>query len=524
MVRQIGMLFLMCVQAGTMAIVHAQQPATWVAGHIDAADAVWPVLAAGYQQSEHAAHVGTGVSSDAYPDSMLERLNEAEATIAELKTRLEAETEPEPGHLFGLLGERWRTLGDPELELINYHTSSAMQASAAPKKWYDRYSLRGYTQFRINQSIWEDDDSALPQHVGDRSVSPNQNFLVRRARLILAGDVSEHMYIYLQPDFAVTTPGSPDGTHFMQVRDWYTDLYLDTDKVFRFRLGQSKVPYGWENLQSSSNRIPLDRNDGFNSAVRNERDLGLFFYWTPESAQDFFKEVLDRGLKGSGNYGVFGIGAYNGQGGSFVEQNDNLHVVTRLAWPVVLPNCQYMEIGAQAYTGKYTVLSSLISPLGSGTPARPAGTLETGNAAGILDQRVGGTFIWYPQPLGFQAEWNVGRGPSLNDEQTEVIDRPLKGGYLMTLLRLEDLWGGDLFPFVRWGYYQGGYKPERNAPYSHIDEWELGCEWQINPQMEFSAIYTITDRTNTTAINQTNVESYRQYDGHILRFQFQINY
>jgi hypothetical protein len=523
MSRQIGVLFLICVQIGTFSFVHAQHPAAWPSSHMAAADAAWPVLAAGSQQSEHAAHVGTSTSSDAYPDSMLERLNEAEATIAELKTRLEAETEPEPGHLFGLLGERWRTLGDPELELINYHTSSAMQASAAPKKWYDRYSLRGYTQFRINQSIWEDDDSALPHHVGDRSVSPNQNFLVRRARLVLAGDVSEHMYIYFQPDFAVTTPGSPDSTHFMQVRDWYTDLYLDTDKVFRFRLGQSKVPYGWENLQSSSNRIPLDRNDGFNSAVRNERDLGLFFYWTPEFAQDFFKEVLDRGLKGSGNYGVFGIGAYNGQGGSFVEQNDNLHMVGRLTLPLCLFDGQLFEIGAQAYTGKYAVLSSSIWRPIDGQVRAPAGTLPS-NAAGILDQRVGGTFIWYPQPIGFQAEWNVGRGPSLNDDQTEVVDRPLKGGYVMALLRLEDLWGGDLFPFVRWGYYQGGYKPERNAPYSHIDEWELGCEWQINPQMELTAVYTITDRTNTTAINRLGVESYGQYDGQLLRFQFQINY
>jgi hypothetical protein len=121
------------------------------------------------------------------------------------------------------------------------------------------------------------------------------------------------------------------------VRDWYTDLYLDTDKVFRFRLGQSKVPYGWENLQSSSNRIPLDRNDGFNSAVRNERDLGLFFYWTPEPPRTFSRKCSTEGLKGSGNYGVFGIGAYNGQGGSFVEQNDNLHVVTRLTWPLFCP-------------------------------------------------------------------------------------------------------------------------------------------------------------------------------------------
>ncbi len=455
---------------------------------------------------------------------MLQRLNEAEATIAALRAQFQQEPGGESENLFGLLGERWKTLGDPELELINYSTYSAMLADPAQKKWYDKYSLRGYTQFRINQSIWEDDDSAAPHHVGDRSVSPNQNFLIRRARLILAGDVSEHMYIYLQPDFAATTPGSSDSTHFVQIRDCYTDLYIDTCKVYRFRLGQSKVPYGWENMQSSSNRIPLDRDDALNSAVRNERDLGVFFYWTPEFAQDFFKEVLDQGLKGSGNYGVFAIGCYDGQGGSYLEQNDNLHVVTRLTLPLTFANGQHLEIGAQAYTGKYTVLSSKISPLGVGELIDPAGTLAAGNAAGIRDERVGGTFVWYPQPLGFQAEWNVGRGPALNAAQTAVVEQSLTGGYAMTMVHLEGPWGGDLFPFLRWVYYEGGYKAERNAPYSEIDEWELGCEWQINPQMEFTAVYTITDRTNTTAISREGALSYGQYDGQILRFQFQVNY
>ncbi len=37
-------------------------------------------------------------------------------------------------------------------------------------------------------------------------------------------------------------------------------------------------------------------------------------------------------------------------------------------------------------------------------------------------------------------------------------------------------------------------------------------------------MYTMTARTNTTAINREDVESYGQYDGHILRFQFQVNY
>ena len=183
-----------------------------------------------------------------------------------------------------------------------------------------------------------------------------------------------------------------------------------------------------------------------------------------------------------------------------------------------------MELGVQAYTGRYTVLSAPISPLGVGPTVRPDGTLETGNRVGIGDERLGGTFVWYPEPLGFQAEWNVGRGPGLNEAQTEVVERSLYGGYAMTMVRLEGPRGGVWFPFCRWTYFHGGYKAERNAPFSLIDEWDLGFEWQISKQVELTSSYLIADRTNTTANSVANTESYRQFDGQVARFQLQVNY
>jgi hypothetical protein len=392
------------------------------------------------------------------------------------------------------------------------------------KKWYDKLSLRGYAQVRINVVTHEEPGSAPAQHVGDRSVGDNQNFLIRRARLIVSGDVSEHLGIYLQPDFANTPPGSTDATFFAVMRDWYADCYIDTTKVHRIRVGQSKLPYGWENMQSSGNRIPLDRSDGINSSVRNERDLGVLYYWTPEPAQEFFKNAIDWGLKGSGNYGVFGCGVYNGQGGSLLEQNDNLHFVARLTVPYTFDNCQMMEIGVQGYTGMFTVLSSPISPLGIGPAVRPLGTLENGNQNGLLDKRICGSFVWYPQPFGLQAEWNVGEGPSLNDAQTEVIVRSLHGGYVMAMYKYDSPCHGTFFPFVRYATYRGGYKQERNAPYASVDEFDFGLEWQINKQMELVGEYVFTDRTNTVAMSTANTESYRQFEGQILRFQFQFNY
>lgn len=492
-------------------------------------------------------------SADPALNQALERLRVAELRIQLLETeRLlrQPDSSPPMGPLEALWNH-WRSVGDPEIITAAQQMGPAAAAAdekgtagtgsqgsekkldqpaeatkeEKPKKWYDKLSIRGYTQVRLNEVPWEAVGSFPAQYTGDSSVGEHQNFLIRRARLILSGDVSEHLFIYLQPDFAVNIPGVPDANHFAQIRDWYADCYFDVEKVWRVRVGQSKVPYGWENLQSSSNRVPLDRTDGLNSAVRNERDLGVFFYWTPEYAQQFFKDVLEEGLKGSGNYGVFGLGVYNGQGGSLREQNDNLHLVSRLTIPMTLESGQRLEVGLQAYTGKYTVLSSPISPLGDGPTRRPIGTLETlFGRAGFRDERLAGSFIWYPQPLGLQVEWNVGKGPSLNDAQTEIIERSLSGGYVMLLARCETFTCGTFYPFARYHRYRGGYKPERNAPYARVDEIELGSEWQITPQMELTFSWAYTDRTNTTAFSTPDTLSYGQFIGQLLRVQFQFNY
>jgi hypothetical protein len=461
------------------------------------------------------------ISAESYRQ-LLRRLEQAESRVSSLEAAQAQETpEPPAARIASSLQERWMQVRDPSIITVDQQTRKT-DGKDEPKKWYDRLSIRGYAQLRMNTIVNGDDDGTPAHHVSDRSVGENQSYLLRRARVIISGDVSEHMYVYLQPDFAVNVPGSTDANQFVQVRDWYADLYFDTHKVYRLRVGQSKIPYGWDNMQSSSNRLPLDRSDAINSAARNERDLGVFFYWTPEEIQDLFKEVLDDGLKGSGNYGMFGMGVFNGQGGSLQEQNDNVHVVARFAYPFRVFDDQIAEVGIQGYTGKYVVLSSQIRARGMGGLIRPTGTLETNEREGQRDERVAGTLIWYPKPFGLQAEWNVGTGPSLNDAQTAVIERSLYGGYVMGMYRHVTPRYGTFFPFVRWNYFRGGYKPERNAPYSQIDELEAGVEWQINNQMELVTQYTVTDRTNTTAF--ATGRSYEQFEGSMIRTQFQINY
>ena len=392
-------------------------------------------------------------------------------------------------------------------------------------KWYEKLSIRGYTQFRFDRTL-DSDPTGVPVSIfNDRALTGGtEGFSVRRARFILFGDVSPHLGIYAQVDAANTPPGSSTASFFAQMRDLYGDVYIDTTKVHRFRVGLSKVPYGFENMQSSQNRVPLDRTDPLNTATPTERDLGVFYYWTPEEKQKLFRDLVDGGLKGSGNYGIFGVGVYNGQGGAALEQNRNLHTVARVTYPFQLPSGQVVEASLQGYTGEYVVEGAPIRRLGTGAAFTPAGTRATGDARGHREQRVAASFIWYAQPFGFQAEWNYGEGPGLSDDQRAVRTRPLHGGYVMAMYKHETANYGIVMPYARYQHFDGGYKSVANAPFGVTNQWDLGVEWQIRKEIELVVEYNLLDNVSLTAIDRANARSYRNFTGGALRVQFQVNY
>lgn len=385
--------------------------------------------------------------------------------------------------------------------------AQATSEPAAPKpeteeKWFDTFKIRGYLQVRYNRFLETNDKLKCDQC--DKSWGDNGGIFIRRARIIFSGQISKQVYFYIQPDFA--SAASSTSLNFAQLRDAYMDIGFDKKNEFRIRLGQSKIPFGFINLQSSQNRLPLDRDDAINSAFTNERDMGAFLYWAPAKKRKLLAHLVKAGLKGSGDYGVFAFGVFNGQTANKSDLNNEMHVVGRLSYPFELGS-QIIEAGVQGYSGKYVLTKDQVS---SG--------IKTAVDKSYNDQRIAGSFILYPKPFGIQAEYNVGEGPEFNKATDSIETKDLYGGYII-LSYMTKVKNHILIPFVRYQYYNGGKKHELDARSYEVEETEIGIEWQPVPQFEFVAMYTMSKRKFEDAALRDNFQ-----EGSLLRLQAQINF
>jgi Phosphate-selective porin O and P len=418
-----------------------------------------------------------------------------------------------------LLYEKGQITKEEWLKLKAEHErdDAIIAEKAALKKWFDKISIRGYVQGRY--SYLPGDKSIRSEY--DNTIRDNTGFALRRTRIVISGDITDWLSFYTQTEFSGAVPGTTgDGSNnFAQLRDAYADIFMPVpflfleEKELRVRVGQSKVPFGFENLQSSQNRLAFDRSDGINSALNGERDLGLFLYYTPKETRKLFKKLVDSGLKGSGDYGVLGIGVYNGQTINVSERNDNKHVVVHATYPMELPYGQIIQFGVDAYRGSFNVGTASGTGLPAGAPLRE-------NNGNILDERVGVHFVLYPQPIGFQAEWNWGNGPQLNATRTLIGEGNVQGGYVQGMYKwdVNQPWLTSVIPYVRYQEYSGGKKHRTNSPFNVVREWEVGAEWQFTKSLEFTIAYARSRRTDT------QTAPYAIREGDIVRTQLQWNF
>jgi len=235
---------------------------------------------------------------------------------------------------------------------------------------------------------------------------------------------------------------------------------------------------------------------------------------------------------------MFGLGAYMGQGANQSDLNDNWHIVSRFTYPWKTASGQIYEAGIQAYTGNYVRSENAIyrRPGGAGAfggalgPSVAPGTHPDGRR-GFDDDRVAVSFRMYPQPWGLEGEWNWGHTPGLDIAENMVKNKSLHGGYVQGSyfandVRFMDMHVGNLIPFVKWQYYDGYNKAEINAAPNKVNDWELGVEWQIAPEVELVAVYHKMKRSNlgNRGDYTQEVGSYATFDAEALRLQLQYNF
>ena len=199
-----------------------------------------------------------------------------------------------------------------------------------------------------------------------------------------------------------------------EIIDAYADYYLTKDKVHRLRFGQHRVPNSFDTYRSSTNRQELDRHESIQSGAPGERDLGIAYYWSPKIAQERFAQLAAY-HNGPGDYGVFGIMVYNGQGRNKSELNGDKHIGVRLAYPFELPNGRLLETGVMAFRGVYSV-SGAGSPTSTTSTALCRQGLNRQGGCDTTDERIT-AYLWTPpQPWGLLAEGTIGKNAKRNEK------------------------------------------------------------------------------------------------------------
>ncbi len=79
-------------------------------------------------------------------------------------------------------------------------------------------------------------------------------------------------------------------------------------------------------------------------------------------------------------------------------------VFARAAYPFKVGRSQFLELGIQGYHRPFVSPTQAIR-----STARPSRRAQ--RSGGVADDRVAVSAIWYPQPLGFEAEWTPAAGP-----------------------------------------------------------------------------------------------------------------
>lgn len=174
------------------------------------------------------------------------------------------------------------------------------------------------------------------RYTNSSQTGANDSLEAKRVRLALAGDATEKADFKLQVDFAESRKGLTDSTlsnDTLTNKSAYFGKPTLLDAVIgykvadeaRLHVGQFKVPFGWENLTSSTNLDTINRSLVTETLVPGRdtgnqgRDVGV--QWSGV-------KTLDEGSRSLEYY----LGAFNGSGINVSDDNGRKDPAARLVW------------------------------------------------------------------------------------------------------------------------------------------------------------------------------------------------
>jgi hypothetical protein len=318
----------------------------------------------------------------------------------------------------------------------------AAPPAAKPAGWYDRVKIGGYFQGR-----WQDYPDVASGKVGNE-------FLVRRARTKLDFQATDRAFAEIEADWAQGKPA---------VKNAFLDYSLRPSGPWRIRLGQQKVPFGFETPQSTGVMLPFETSWLSQKEFPSGYDAGLVLFYTGTRDRVLFQQA-QRTDYGTGDYGNFALALINGQGivdpfttgGVTGEANGNKTVVARVDKPFLCAGGRrYAEVGASYFNGRY---------------------FSTKAGANFEDDVLGFHAYLPARPWGVQAEYYGG----------DTEGAPLRGWYTMGLWRP----GPRGMLFTRYDSYSGRAKGggpslfdrhRISVGYAHQldDNTRLTAEWDL---------------------------------------------
>ncbi|MGC8580342.1 MAG: porin [bacterium] len=289
--------------------------------------------------------------------------------------------------------------------------------------------LSGYTQIRYQ----------VPENA-------TSGFDIHRARLILYGNITDHIDYKLQPAFEGPSP---------KLLDAYMDYAVG--QYLKFTAGQFKIPFSQENLISSAMLETIDRSQVIEALVarskdvignQNGRDIGI-------QAGGNFLKLYDTYLF------EYALAVLNGQGINTTDLNDQKDYVGRL----LIHPIKDLAIGGDYYAGRYAL----------------AGI--TGSS--YERTRIGAELAYIHDPVSLKAEYIRGRDGS----KTTITTRQgwyVQGTCFLLAKKLQGVLKYDI------------YDSNVNVPNNTSTVYTIGLNWFFTTLTRIQVNYEIKDVDKAT--------------------------